>query len=283
MKHVLFAALLFTLARPALACINVYGTDLQGKIIAGGSYLIGDDLVHYLTDHPGSLKWRLEKAKRARTIDTADHRQRNDYAAVLLHLGQVDEALRILLSIEQTNPGLYATATNLGTAYELAGDNARALQWIREGIRRNPGSHEGTEWLHVSILLAKQELAKDPAYFTTHSVLNMDFGDAAIPQRPAQGPLDNFHKALELEKAGQAIATQMHERLQFVKPPDAVAGDLLFDYGNLLMLTGTMESASVVYDLAVKYGAPRSTLAKQRKAHAQSVITQARKRPRRGP
>lgn len=80
----LYAALLFTLARPAFACINVYGTDLQGKTIAGGEFLIGDDLVHYLTDHPGPLKWRLEKVKRARMLETANHQQRNDYAAVLL-------------------------------------------------------------------------------------------------------------------------------------------------------------------------------------------------------
>jgi hypothetical protein len=106
----------------------------------------------------------------------------------------------------------------------------------------------------------------------------MDFGNAAVPRRPAWVPLDNSRKALSLEDTSQAILVQMHERLQFVKPPDAVVGDLLFDYGNLLMLTGTMESASAVYDLAVQYGAPRSALAKQRKAYAESVIKRAKKR-----
>jgi tetratricopeptide (TPR) repeat protein len=161
MKPMLLAALLFTLARPAFACINFYGTDLQGNIIEADN-LVGEDLVHYLTDHPGPAKWRWEKAKRVFTRDSSNYQQRNDYAAVLLHLGEVAEALRILQTIERTNPGLYATATNLGTAYELAGDNARALQWIREGIRRNPDSHGGTEWLHAAILIAKQARAKTP-------------------------------------------------------------------------------------------------------------------------
>jgi len=272
----LLAALLFTLAGPALACINVYGTDLQGKTI--DAELTGEDLVQYLTDHPGTLKWRVEKAKRVLTGEKATYQQRNDYAVVLLHLGEVDEALRILQGVERSNPGLYATATNLGTAYELAGDNARALQWIREGIRRNPASHEGTEWLHASILIAKQARAKNPAYFAARSVLNMDFGNAAIPRRPTRVPLDNARKAVSLEDTAQAIFVQLHERLQFVKPPDPVVGDLLFDYANLLMLTGTMESASAVYDLAVQYGAPRSALAKQRKAYAQSLIKRAKKR-----
>ena len=276
MKQMLFAALLFILARPAFACINTYGTDLHGNTVEADN-LVGEDLVHYLIDHPGPVKWRFEKARRIFTSDTSTYQQRNDYAAVLLHLGETHEALRILLGIERTNPGLYATATSLGTAYELAGDNVRALHWIREGIRRNPGSHQGTEWLHAAILIAKQALVQDPRYFAAHSVLNMDFGEAAVPRRPAWVPLDNFHKALSLENTSEAILIQLHERLQFVKPPDRVVGDLLFDYGNLLMLTGTMESASAVYDLAVQYGAPRSTLAKQRKAHAQGLIKRAKK------
>jgi len=270
MKHILLAALLSTVARPALACINVYGTDLQGKVVPSMG-LPAAALA-------GQRDWRKEKAKRIGGLAGANHEQRNDYAAVLLHLGEVDEALRMLLNIEQTNPGLYATATNLGTAYELAGDNARALQWIREGIRRNPRSHQGSEWLHVAILNAKQALAKDPNYFRTRSVLNMDFGNATIPRHPTTVPLDNSRKALDLGQTGAAIFVQLGERMQFVQPPDPVVGDLLFDYGNLLMLTDTMESASAVYDLAIKYGAPRSALAKQRKAHAQSLIERAKKR-----
>lgn len=275
MNRLLIAALLFALARPAFACINVYGTDLQGKTVDAD--LTGEDLVQYLTEHPGPTKWRWEKAKRFVTRDSSNYQKRNDYAAVLLHLGEADEALRILLDIERTHPGLYATATNLGTAYELAGDDGRALQWIREGIRRNPHSHEGTEWLHAAILIAKQARTRNSNYFASHSVLNMDFGNAAIPRQPAWVPLDNFHKALSLEDTAQAILVQLRERLQFVKAPDPVAADLLFDYGNLLMLTSTMESASAVYDLAVQYGTPHGTLAKQRKAYAEGLIKRAKK------
>jgi hypothetical protein len=52
-------------------------------------------------------------------------------------------------------------AANLGTALELLGNKEEALHWIREGIRRNPQSHEGTEWLHAKILEAKIAAQKD--------------------------------------------------------------------------------------------------------------------------
>lgn len=264
-------------ALPAYPCINAYGTDLQGKIVDPES-LVGDDLVAALTGQWGVSQWQRAKGKRGGDLTRMTLEQRNDYAVALLHLGQTGEALRILHDIERTKPGLYVTATNLGTAYELAGDNVRARHWILEGIRRNRHSHGGSEWLHVAILNAKLALAADPHYLQKRSVLNMDFGDAAVPKRPTRVPLNNTRtKALTLRETSDAIFRQMRERLQFVKAPDAIVGDVLFDYANLEMLTGTMESASALYDLAIKYGTPDAVLAKQRKAHAQNVIRNARK------
>lgn len=273
---VMLFAIAAALASPAAACINTFGVNLQGKRVESHG-LGGDDLVHYLTDRT-ALEWQLKAAKREGRRPPVDHRQRNDYAVVLLHLGETAEALRMLHENERTTPGLYQTATNLGTAYELSGDNVRARQWILEGIRRNPQSHHGSEWLHVAILNAKIALASDPQYLQKRSVLNMDFGDGAVPKRPTRVPLDNTRTTtLTLEQTADAIMTQLHERLQFVKAPDAIVGDLLFDYGNLLMLTGTMESASAMYDLALKYGTSDAALAKQRAAHAREVIRRAKK------
>ena len=49
--------------------------------------------------------------------------------------GESRKAVDILKTVERTHPGEYIVASNLGTAYELSGDLAKAHQWIGEGIR----------------------------------------------------------------------------------------------------------------------------------------------------
>jgi tetratricopeptide (TPR) repeat protein len=274
MTRAFLSAIAIATALPALACINTYGTDLQGKRVE--TFFTGGDLVEYLTK-PRSMDWRRQKRRLGWNIENASIEQRNDYAAALLHVGEIKPALAILVQIERTKPGLYATATNLGTAYELAGKNEHALSWIRAGIRRNPRSHEGSEWLHVAILEAKLAMARDAGWLRSHSVLGLDFGNAAIPKLPARFPLDNRGNRLDAEDTRRAVHMQMAERLQFVAPPEAIVGDLLFDYANLLMLTDTMENAAGIYDLALRYGTPRPETARQRMAHARQVAKRAKK------
>lgn len=135
--------------------------------------------------------------------------KRIDYTVALIRLGRAADAIVELEAIEQAFPGQYATAANLGTAYELVGKPADALTWITRGIERNPTSHKGTEWLHVAILKAKLKLNANPAWLTQHSVL--DEADA----RPASEVL-------------LAIEYQLNERLVFVQPEDAVVCDLFY-------------------------------------------------------
>lgn len=269
MKRLILAVAVTAVASPLFACINTYGTNLKGKQVH--TVFTGDDLVEYLTK-PDGPDWRAEKRKLSRNLAGAPIEQQNDYAVALLHLREIKPALAILVRIEQTSPGLYATATNLGTAYELIGKNEHALSWIRSGMRRNPRSHQGSEWIHAAILETKLALAKDPGWLRTRSVLGLDFGTRGVPRMPASFPRDSAGAPLDADGTRQAIHVQMAERLQFVPPPDAIAGDLLFDYANLLMLTDTMENAAAIYDLALRYGTPRAPLAQQRLAHARSRI-----------
>jgi tetratricopeptide (TPR) repeat protein len=274
MKRLLIALAVIAVAAPLVACINTFGTDLKGAVVE--TFFTGDDLVDYLTK-PDGPNWRAQKKKLSRNLAQASLEQQNDYAAALLHLGEIRPALAILVRIEQTRPGLYATATNLGTAYELIGKNEHALSWIRAGIRRNPQSHDGSEWLHVAILESKLAMAANPGWLRTHSVLGLDFGSAALPHMPARFPSGNNGKPLDAKETSQAIHVQMAERLQFVGPPDPIVGDLLFDYANLLMLTDTMENAAAIYKLALRYETPRAELARQRLAHARLIVKQASK------
>jgi len=274
MKRLLIALAVIAVATPLPACINTFGTDLKGEVVS--TFFTGDDLVEYLTK-PGGPNWRAQKKKLSRNLSQASIEQQNDYAATLLHLGEIQPALAILVRIEQTRPGLYATATNLGTAYELIGKNEHALSWIRAGIRRNPESHDGSEWLHVAILESKLAMAANPGWLRTHSVLGLDFGSEAAPRMPGVFPSGNKGQTLDARETSHAIHVQMAERLQFVGPPDAIVGDLLFDYANLLMLTDTMENAAAIYKLALSYDTPRAALAKQRMEYARLIVKGARK------
>ena len=58
----------------------------------------------------------------------------------------------------------------------------------------------------------------------------------------------------------------------FVPAPDPVVGDLLFDLGNLLSSSMTVEHAIAVYDLALTYKPVQADLVAQRRAHLQGVI-----------
>ena len=46
-------------------------------------------------------------------------------------------------------PNEYVVIANLGTTYELMGNNEKALEYIKKGMKLNPRSHNGSEWIHV--------------------------------------------------------------------------------------------------------------------------------------
>jgi tetratricopeptide (TPR) repeat protein len=140
--------------------------------------------------------------------------ERNDYAAALIYAGRHLEAIAVLTDIERDFPGKYSTASNLGTAYELGGNLERALQWIREGIKRNPESHGGTEWLHVAILETKMKLKGDARWLVTHSVLD-------------------GHESRSQADKEKALEYQLNERLNFIHGNDPVMHDLFVQAARL--------------------------------------------------
>lgn len=77
----------------------------------------------------------LESIAKRRVDRSIDNR----IAVALIHLGRVEEAIPILERLERTKPGSYDIAANLGTAYELVGDNENAIKWITEGRDTKPG------------------------------------------------------------------------------------------------------------------------------------------------
>jgi len=248
-RALLFPLLLFLLAvlavTPVRACFNDYEPNVAA-IQRSQALLV--QLRHHDEKEPWTARRdRLRKALAA----GGDYRVKNDLATALAHTGAAAEAVTLLQEIEAEKPGLYMTASNLGTAYELSGDDTHALEWIREGIQRNAASHKGTEWLHVRILEAKLALHDDPQWLESHSVLGPrnKQGEVTISVTGNRSePLPN-----DLIKA--ALIYQLHERLEFVEPPDAIVGDLLFELGKLVSRekSSGVGGAMGVYELAFGY------------------------------
>lgn len=255
------AAFIFVLSAPALvACINEYGEHVHPFKAANDALLALETLK---PKKPWiELRRELEaKLAQARTKETL-----NDLAAVYIRFGEIKRAIPLLEEIERRYPSLYHTATNLGTAHELDGNLELALKWIQEGIRRNPKSHGGTEWLHARILQAKLELKKDPKWLDTHRVSGLARDPDARKSRVPEGQT--------IQTVFQALQLQLRERLPFTPQKDELVSQLLADYAFLAgAITGTYIGVGNIYVLAAQYStAHNAELHEQANRSLQTVI-----------
>jgi tetratricopeptide (TPR) repeat protein len=254
--HALFClSFVFIFALHSFACLWPEGKQYQvGKPIDLDN-LGPTEYVQRLatTDDQGywqDLFAKLRAQKREHPVMEID----NNIAVTLAHLGRYDEALTILRNNERRSPGSYFTAANLGTVYELMGKNEEALKWIKEGINRNEDSHWGTEWLHVMILEAKIETAKNPKRIYSNSILNINWEDFSDKQFSDISTLDYLGHKRFANDIEYALSYQLHERLEFVKPPDQIVGRLLYDLSQLVGRSRSTEHGQAVLNLAQNYG-----------------------------
>jgi hypothetical protein len=159
-------------------------------------------------------------------------------------------------------------AANLGTAYELSGNLAEAHDWIGEGIRRNKEAHDGTEWLHLRILEARQALLRDPDWLNTNSVTGLNFGDEAQPRMPEQWPAGSWGADAFIK----ALVYQLRERMAFVPAPDPLVGSLIAELGTLLMLYRGVSLAIPVFDLALSYRPVNAAQVEARKSRSEEIL-----------
>ncbi len=155
---------------------------------------------------------------------------------------EYQKAIDLYLDIEKQSPNLYATASNLGTTYELIGDNENALKWIAKAIELNPNSHNNSEWIHLNIL--KIKLGQLP--LNSQNLIGTDFGTEAFPKTSLT--------ATQLQDLQNQLYFQLNERRSFVQPKDEIMAQLLFDYANVLFLNNHKKEANEVYNLAIQYG-----------------------------
>ena len=266
-------------AGPGAACLNETGTNRLGQTVYPGDY-VGENLRNAL----GKPYDKAELRTWARPIIAAakqdpSYENLNDLAVVLVRYGNPRQAVDLLQFVERKSPGHFETAANLGTALEVAGRDADALRWIREGIRRNPKDHGGTEWLHVRILEAKLAMVSGRPTTGLDKVLGLDFGAAAMPRRPARLPLGNDGKPVSLFGLAIALRLQLWERMTLVSAPDPVVASLVFDWANLELDAGVVENSVVLFDFARAYGFPDRALLAARRTQAEQILAAAKGKP----
>ena len=167
----------------------------------------------------------------------------SDKGYLLIVQGKYDEALNLYLNIEKIEPNRYSTASNLGTLYELMGQNQKAYTWIKKSIEINPESHKGSEWLHLRILEAKIKNLKD---LSGQFLINTNFGTSNEPKTKLSKK--------EVDELTQSVYYQVNERMSFIEPKDKIISILLFELGNLAELKGENNSALATYRTARLYG-----------------------------
>ena len=251
------------------ACINGYDEEIS-------------ELLRYSSFEKTKVisnKSRLEELyKQSPTIEVA-----NDLAVVHMVLNDNQKAIDLLKEIEKQRPGLVKTATNLGTAYELLGNNTESLVWIKEGINRDPSDHQGTEWLHVKILEAKLTIAKDPLWLKKNHVMGISFGTNVKPSKPDNLLVDHLGNTHTLQQAGAALQLQLFERLKFVSEPNEVVGDLFLSLGDLTRLglrhidqseDENLRAAKILYESALQFN-PNAEIIQKRLSSIDFLLAEA--------
>ena len=260
-RLLLFALLI---SSPALACVNVQGTNIDGGSATGSGIYPAYYIRNAMRGSPQDRFQALSSNRYTGEDDEFTVRELDGVADVFK--GRHDEALAIFEKIEADHPGRYSTASNMGTAYELKGNLDLAQKWIAEGIRRNPQSHRGTEWLHLAIIKARIRLKEDPGYLARNHIIGLPDTLSKHSRIQIDG---QEHPAAEVRKA---LRYQLTERAYFVKPPDPVVADLLFTYGVLEAHTAIVESGIGLLELARKYGYQDIGQLDQTIGHYQSLV-----------
>ena len=257
--------LLLLLPSYLFSCMWINGTTIDGNFTNRGAYvmslMINDSIKH--NSPSTSLENILKNEKR----DELSKRELKEHDAVILLLkGDYEASIEALLAIEKEYPKQYSVASNLGTAYELRGDNKNALTWIKRGLQRNSDSHYGSEWVHVLILKTKIKLVTKPNFLQHHQIITM-------PKKFNLGTkIEINNKNYSIQQIQRAIEYQLRERTIFVKPKDAVVADLLYTLARISAQTSIVEEAIKYLDMAQLYGFKNSKLLKERKSFYMDIL-----------
>lgn len=255
--HYFFLLILLFLNNQSFACLNG-----DSKSLTNGRLLYYDFETNVPDGHDLNNKDLVEGLREMDSLYTIynEIEYLSDKGVLLILMGKYEEAIEIYLEIEKIEPNRYSTASNLGTAYELIGQNEEALKWIKKSVEIDPNSHHRSEWIHVNILEAK---IKGEEFYTANFLIDTEFGNQNFP-------ISELSKG-ELNGLERALFYQLNERITFVKPKDKIVAELLFELGNVALLLGNYYDALKDYHKAANYGF-YSPLLEKRIAYTENKI-----------
>ena len=195
--------------------------------------------------------------------EMADYKLVSDFAWYELRVGNKSIAVSLLELLYTKHADEYNILANLGTAYEVTGNNQKALELLQKAIAVNPQSHVGSEWIHIKILEQKNSAAPD--YTKIINLGSKNFEEWLIDRKYSfpQNP-DSLKKQ---------IAYQLHERISFIKPPDAIIAQLVLDFADIVARHDGHVAAAPFYEYADNYGSsPTHSIVESRK----KILTKTR-------
>lgn len=248
-KISLLLFLLFISNFNSFACLNGESKELKNGEFLYMDYDYGLPFGHnYFRGDFDGMKFRLDSLYNK----TKDIAYLSDKGLILILQKKYKEAIALYLQIEKTNPNRYSTASNIGTIYELIGENKKALEWINKSILINPKSHNHSEWLHSKIVEAK---IKGEKFYTSDFILGINFGNNEKPN-------SNISKS-EIDRIYKSIHFQLNERISLINPKDQIVALLLFELGNLSILNNKLNDANELFRKAKEYGLENDLLEKR--------------------
>lgn len=270
-----FLAILLLSPALSFACLNEYFRNelpLTDNKINLSALLDHPDRVAYPYWHHGyefdiSL-YPLRDSLAKVGLDKLDYKSLSDYAVIQLKIGDRKKALELMEQLYAKYPNEYNIIANLGTAYEVTGNNEKALELLKKAVAINPISHHGSEWIHIAIL--EQKLGNKQY----DQIINLGIKDFSQWLNDKNYVFTRPADSLKIQ-----LAYQLHERIAFIPLPDSIIGQLVLDFADIVAKTESKDTAIAFYDFAAKYSpalqpaiAARKTFLQEEKKTVQNTF-----------
>lgn len=246
MKKIFFLLILNSfVCNQSFSCLNG-----ASKVLKDGTFLYQDGEGNVPTGHVFENSEKFEKG--ILQLDslykaTKDLDYLSDKGLLFILLKQYKKAIDLYLEIEKIEPNRYSTASNIGTAYELIGQNENALSWINKAIKINPAAHNNSEWIHANILQAK---IQGDSLINSSFLIKTKF--TWRDDENSDEPETKLSK-VELQNLADALYYQLNERVSFIKGKDKIISKLMFYLGEITYLQKNYADALTIYSFARNY------------------------------
>jgi len=269
-SSILTLLLFFVSASYSFACHNLYYAGARGEV---KETLRGVPTIEH--------SFKLEFAKKF--VDYFDFKELEDYSfedlsdatVYLSQLGRVDEALELLQWLHKKYPNEYNITANLGATFELAGKIDSAEFYLSKAVDLNTDSESNNEWIHLKILEAKRQMAKDPKWILEHNVLDLKLDTsfyAAYSDSVFTGRKRDSIRQVRYEIYEQQFDTlwyiglQMRDQIPFNPAPNLMIANVMKELGDYLAINLSTKDAFVAYKIALFYD-PDNQLKIQQELH----------------